>query len=264
MALLVPLAARFRLVRIEPVRAGALASAQVEIENAGAVAWASRGEEGIQLAYHWLDERGNAIVWDGLRTALPAPVGPGGRAVLAMRLRGPIPPGRYRLAIDLVDEHRLWFAELGNEALELRQEVAPRIGRGLAARGGDPAALAAQEEPLVPEAEAEAVAWLGDGCAPAPDWSRRVLDAHQEGYAVVGGSIDTGGGLLSRRTRALEPWSPGTGRVPRFPHPLLCASAVRGVEPEWEKPVEGLPAARAPAGEPSLYDGRIAVRIERK
>jgi hypothetical protein len=260
MARPVPLAARFRLVRIDQVRAGALASANVEIENLGAVAWTSRGDVGIQLAYHWLDGRGNPIVWDGIRTALPAPVEPGGRASVALLLRGPIPPGSYRLAIDLVDEHRLWFAELGNEPLELEHEVAPRIGRALAARGGDPAALAAQEEPLVAEDEAEATAYLGEDCAPAPDWSRRVLDAHQEGYALVGGSIETGGGFLARRPRSLAPWAPGSGRLPRFPHPLLCPSSVRDVEPAWTEQVEGLPAARAPDGEPWLYDGRIAVR----
>jgi hypothetical protein len=178
-------------------------------------------------------------------------------------LRGPIPPGRYRLSIDLVDEGRAWFGELGNQALELEQEVVPRVGRALAARGGEPEALAAQEEPLVAENEAEVVAHLAAGCAPAPDWSRLVLDAHQEGYALVGGAIAASGGLLGRTPKELAPWAPGTGRVPRFPHPLLCPSVVTGVEPAWIDPVAGLPAARAPDGEPWLYDGRILIRARR-
>jgi hypothetical protein len=258
-----PLAARWALVSIESPRAGALGSAEVEIANEGAVTWRSRGDEGIQLAYHWLDERGNAIVWDGIRTPLARPVAPGETLRATIAIRAPIPPGGYRLAIDLVDEHRLWFAEVGNQPLELEQDVLPRIERALASRGGDPAALAAQEEPLVAEDEAAAVAFLAAGCAPAPDWSRRVLDAHQEGYAVVGGSIDVGGGRLSRRPSELAPWAPGAGRVPRFPHPLVCPSVVRGVEPVWSEPVAGLPAARAPAGEPAVYDGRIVVRARR-
>jgi hypothetical protein len=241
------------------VRAGALTHAVVELENAGTGTWRSGHLSGIHGAYHWLDELGNPIVWDGIRTGFDEPVPPGARARLELALRGPTPPGRYRLAIDLTDETRCWFAEIGNEPLELDVEVEPRIRRALAARGGDQEALARQEEPLVPEDEADAVAHLAEGCAPAPDWSRRVLDAHQQGYAVVGGSVDVPRRPLRRRPRALEPYAPGTGRLPAFEHPLLCPSIVRGVEPEWLEPVEGLPAARAPEGEPWLYDGRIAV-----
>jgi hypothetical protein len=259
-----PLAVRFHGCSVGAVRAGALTSVEVELENAGSVEWRSRDAAGVQLSYHWLDDLGNPIVWDGLRTALASGVPPGARLRASLRVRGPMPPGRYRLAVDLVDEGRAWFGELGNEALELDQEVAPRIARALAARGGDAGALAAQEEPLVPADEAEAVAYLADGCAPAPDWSRRVLDAHQEGYALVGGSILASGGLLGRKPKELSPWAPGGGRVPRFPHPLLCPSVVTGAEPAWIDSVAGLPAARPPDGEPWLYDGRIVVEARRR
>ena len=252
-----PLAARWRLLRLEPPRAGALGQAEVEVENAGTAVWRS----GINAAYHWLDERGNPIVWDGLRTALERQVPPGGRLALRLRLRAPVPPGSYRLAVDLVDEGRLWFAEAGSERLELGAEVAPRIERRLAATSGDADALAAQEEPLVPEEEAEAVALLAPGVAPAPDWSRRVLDAHQEGYAVVAGSLEAEGGLLRRPPKALAPYAPGPGRVPHFPHPLVCASHVLGLTPDMAAPVEGLPAVHAPVDEPWVYDGRIRARL---
>jgi hypothetical protein len=255
-----PLVVRWLDYALPVTRAGALTIATVELENAGSTAWRSGREEGVLVSYHWLDELGNPIVWDGLRTPLPGEVAPGDRVRAELRVRAPIPPGRYRLALDLVDEGRAWFAELGDPAPELASEVLPRIERRLAARGGDPAALAAQEEPLVPEDDAEAVAVLGDRCAPLPDWSRRVLDAHQEGYAVVGGSIDVETGFLHRRPKALEPYRAGGGRVPGFPHPLVCFSHVRGLSPDMSEPVEGLPAARAPAGEPWLYDARIVVR----
>lgn len=255
-----PLVVRWHGSEVDPIRAGALHTATVEVENAGSATWRSRGDEGVQISYHWLDERGNAIVWDGIRTPLPHPVAPGERRTLELVLRGPLPPGRYRLAFDLVDERRAWFAELGNAPLETARDVAPRIGRRLAVHGGDPAALRTQEEPLVAESEAEAVAYLGEGVVPLPDWSRRVLDAHQEGYAVVAGSVEPIAGWLGRGPRALEPWAPGTGRRPGFPHPLLCPSVVSGVEPNWLGDVAGLPALRPPAGEPWLYDGRIGVR----
>ena len=256
-----PLAVRFASLELEPVRAGAVAAAAVVAENAGTVAWRSHGEEGVQAAYHWLDDRGNPIVWDGERTPLPRPVEPGETVRLELRVRGPIPPGRYRLAVDLVAEHRAWFEELGSEPVGREVDVAARVARGLAVEGADPGVLDAQEEPVVAPEEAAAVAYLAPGVVPEPDWSRRILDAHQEGFAVVGGSVAVEAGRLSgRRARAaLEPWKPGGGRVPGFPHPLLCPSVVRDVEAGWADAVEGLPALRPPDGEPWLYDGRVRV-----
>ena len=138
-------------------------------------------------------------------------------------MRAPQPPGRYRLAFDLVEELRFWFAEVGSQPLELDAEVLPRIDErrlAVVVRGGDDpettAALAAQEEPLV-EDDAVATAYLVAGAIPDPDWSRRILDAHAEGYAAVGGSIEA-------RERSLRPWAPGGGRNPAFSHPLLLPS----------------------------------------
>lgn len=245
------------------VRAGCLAQATVELENGGLAPWRSRGAEGVQLSYHWLDELGNPIVWDGERTALSETVAPGERRQLHLQVRGPMPPGRYRLAVDLVAEFRFWFADVGNTPLERLVDVGPRIARRLAARGGDPGALAAQQEALVPEAEAEAVAHLAATAAPGPDWSMRLLDAHQEGFAVVGGGVERPPGRLRRPNPELAPWAPGAGRQPRFPYALLCPSLVRDARGEWAEPVAGLPAFRPDQREPWLFDGRIVVRLVR-
>ena len=66
-----------------------------------------------------------------------------------------------------------------------------------------------------------------------------MLDAHAEGFAAVGGSIES-------RERALRPWAPGGGRNPGFAHPLLLPSLLAGLEPAEH---EGLPAY-VPGGEP--------------
>ena len=242
------------------MRAGAPVHAQVEVENAGTATWRTGG---VNAASHWLDERGNPIVWDGPRTELPRAIAPGERVALTMALRGPIPPGRYRLSLDLVDEHRLWFAEAGSETLDRDGGVAPRLGRRLGPRRGDPGAHVAQVGARGPPDAAGAVAVLADGVAPRPDWSRRVLDAHQEGWALVGGSVAWQGGLLRRRPAELAPYEPGQGRVPGFRHPLVAYSHVRGLAPDVADPVKGLPAARPPEGEPALFDGRIVVVLRR-
>jgi hypothetical protein len=257
-----PLAVRWLDLELPSIRAGATATAVVELENVGTAEWRSAGEpRGVHLAYHWLDDLGNPIVWDGLRSSLGQPVPPGERLRAQLVIRGPIPPGGYRLHIDLVDEGRAWFAEFGNTPLEAACDVLPRIPRALAVRGGDRDALAAQDEPLVPEDDAAAVAFLAEGVAPAPDWSRRVLDAHQEGYAVVAGSVEVHDRFLRRSPKELEPYAPGTGRIPTFPHPLVCPSAVKGVDLDWTDDVAGLPAARPPSDEAWLYDGRIRARL---
>lgn len=253
-----PLAVRWLGYRLPELRAGAESTVEVALRNVGTATWRSHGELGVKLSHHWLDDRGNAIVWDGPRVDLGGPVAPGDEVEVALPVRAPQPPGRYRLAFDLVEELRFWFAEVGSAPLELDAEVLPRIAErrlAVAVRGGDDpetsAALAAQEEPLVARC-AVATAHLVAGAVPAPDWSRRILDAHAEGYAAVGGSIET-------RDRALRPWAPGGGRNPAFSHPLLLPSLLAGLEPGEH---EGLPAY-VPDGEPALFDGRIRLRLRR-
>src|SRR3954466_10336705 len=107
-----PLVPRWRAVEHAAIAAGALHDVTVAVENAGSATWRTRGpEDGLFLAYHWLDERGNAIVWDSPRTPLEQTLAPGETLRQTLPLRGPIPPGPYRLAVDLVEEHRFWLAD---------------------------------------------------------------------------------------------------------------------------------------------------------
>lgn len=253
-----PLAVRWLAYELGEARAGVAATARLRLENAGSAPWRSRTKEGVQLSYHWLDPLGNAIVWDGPRTALPHVVEPGATVELDVPVVAPRAPGAYRLAFDLVEEYRFWFEELGSIPLDLPVRVAPRIARRrllVVVHGGPSretqAALDAQEESVVAD-DADAVAHLVPGALPAPDWSRRLLDAHEEGFAAVGGSVEA----ASRADRkALAAWAPGGGRNPRFEAPLLFPSLLDGLEPEWHA---GLPAF---SGGDALYDGRAVVRL---
>ncbi|MBV8256206.1 MAG: hypothetical protein JO073_00160 [Actinobacteria bacterium] len=231
-----PLVVRWRTVEHAPVQAGARQLAVVELENAGSAPWRTRGpQDGLFLAYHWLDERGNPIVWDGERTPLEREVEPGETLRQEIALRGPIPPGRYRLAVDMLEEHRFWLAELGNAPYERDVDVQPRDAS--AAR-----------------------AFLPDGVEPSPEWRERVAALHAEGYAAVGGAVEQPTGLLRRKPPAeLAPYAPGGGRHPRFPHPLVCPSLLPPLEPNDE--VAGLPAYRPDGSEPSIFDGRAVLRL---
>jgi len=239
-------------------RSGVTTRARIRLENAGTAPWRSRGREGVQLAYHWLDPLGNPIVWDGTRSALPRVVEPGDTIELESSVVAPRPPGRYRLAFDLVEEFRFWFAELGSATLDLPLDVRPRIEeRRLAVKVHGPTdeelerGLAAQEEALVTESPV-AVAHLVPGSVPAVDWSRLLLDAHAEGYPAVGPGLE----LVSRTDRKrLAAWASGSGRNPRFAEPLLLPSLLAGLEPLEH---EGLPAY---AGPDRLFEGRAVVRL---
>jgi hypothetical protein len=253
-----PLAVRWLGYELAEQRAGVATVARVVLENAGSAPWRSRGREGVQLAYHWLDSLGNPIVWDGTRSAFPDIVRPGERVELESSLAAPRPPGRYRLAFDLIEEFRFWFQELGSSPLELPIEVRPRIDArrlGVQMHGGaDPevaAALEAQEEAVVTD-DAVAVAHLVPGAIPAPDWSRLLLDAHAEGYGAVGGAIDAESRADRRQLRA---WAPGGGRNPRFRDPLLLPSLLDGGVPETHL---DLPAASSGEG---LFEGRAVIRL---
>jgi len=217
-----PLGVRWLAFELDPLQAGAVTHARVEIENAGGAAWHE-----VSLSYHWLDDLGNPISWDGLRTPLPA-LRPGERVSADARVRGTMPPGRYRLAIDLVLEHRYWLSEIGNAMLETDVTVAPRDA-------------------------SEAVAHLPPELEPSPNWHELVRAAHEEGYSAVGGALDS-------RERALRGYRPTVGRNPDFSEPLVCPSLLPPLEPNCE--VAGLPAWRpepfnTATWEPWIYDGRI-------
>lgn len=251
---------------LRPAHAGAVTEVDLAFINAGSATWPAGPEKRVEVSYHWLDDLGNAIVWGELWKPLPRPVAPGETIELRLEVRAPLHVGPHRIAFDLVEEHRYWFSEVGNTRLEVEVDVQPRIERRLAVlfTPGPPdlvaeshKVLAVQEEALVPLGEEAALGHLAPGSLPAPDWSRRVLDAHQSGYAVVAGSIGTRG---HRKQKEFDAWKPGTGRVPNFEHPLLCPSLIHGAEPSWEwTEVEGLPALAHPPHEPWLYDGRIVI-----
>src|SRR2546430_9340767 len=171
------LVARWRTLEHGPVEAGALQHATVEVENGGSATWRTRGpHDGLFLAYHWLDGRGNPIVWDGYRTPLERPVAPGETLRQRIALRGPIPPGRYRLALDLLEEDRFWLAELGSSPLEEEVDVLPRD------------ATAAR-------------AFLADGAQPAPGWPERVHPPHAEGHSPGRRAVVPGPGPPRRPPR---------------------------------------------------------------
>ena len=144
-------------------------------------------------------------------------------------MRAPIPPGRYRFAFDLVAEHRAWFSELGSETASADVDVLPRPGAPRA------------ELPGLGRADARA-----RRSASPPRTPRATR--------VVAGAIAWHGGLGRRRPRALAPYEPGPGRIPGFPHPLLCPSVLR------RRRARAAAGRRRPAGVRRAGRGAVALR----
>lgn len=87
---------------------GGRARARVELINLSGETWSEA--QGDRLAYHWRGADGEVVQWDGARTRLPWPIGPGRRVTLDADVIAPAQAGRYALEWALVREGAFWYA----------------------------------------------------------------------------------------------------------------------------------------------------------
>jgi hypothetical protein len=85
------------------------ATVSINVANTGTLTW-TPGE--YFLAYHWYDGS-TVVVWDGMRTALPAPVAPGNNVTLNAQIQAPDHGGNFTLKWDMVREYVTWFSWTG-------------------------------------------------------------------------------------------------------------------------------------------------------
>jgi hypothetical protein len=85
-------------------------SVQAAIKNTSVATWTTGGSGPVDVGVHWLDAAGTTLVWDGPRTPLAGPVGPGETVTIDVRV-GPAPSGAAFLVIDLVSEGIAWFGQ---------------------------------------------------------------------------------------------------------------------------------------------------------
>lgn len=109
------------------VRAGEAFDVAVTVRNRSAVVFPADGriEAGgrVNVSYRWLDTAGNALVGDGARTALPAPLGPGESVTVLALVVAPTSEGERVLEIDLVQEGVDWFRARGSRPFQARVGV---------------------------------------------------------------------------------------------------------------------------------------------
>ncbi len=94
-----------------PIIAGTQQTVDVLVENRSDVVWrwGREGRPEIRVGYRWHAPDGSQPGGEGLRTPLPADLGPGTSQLVPVHVVAPDESGRYRLEIDLVHEHVRWF-----------------------------------------------------------------------------------------------------------------------------------------------------------
>ncbi|UQZ83944.1 Lipoteichoic acid synthase 1 [Paenibacillus konkukensis] len=82
---------------------------KVHLKNTGNTTWSD--DKQIHLSYHLLDDQGNMVLHDGLRSNLPQDVEPGESVDVTAKVQAPEQPGSYQIQWDMVQENVTWFSE---------------------------------------------------------------------------------------------------------------------------------------------------------
>ncbi len=101
-----------------------IATVPVTITNTSVRTWPADGSTLVSVSYHWLSATASdMIIFDGLRTRLPADLAPGEQVPLELRVKAPAQAGAYRLQIDLIQEKVTWFSARGASTAMLAARV---------------------------------------------------------------------------------------------------------------------------------------------
>ena len=103
------------------LKVNSLSTLQVKVKNVSNVIWPVGSS--INLAYHWLNKDGKAIVFDGLRTPIPHDMKPNEELVLGTKVSAPNQAGDYILEFDMVQEEVAWFKDKGSKTTRINIKV---------------------------------------------------------------------------------------------------------------------------------------------
>jgi hypothetical protein len=95
-----------RVTRGEPF------SIDVSLGNLSKERWISLLPNPVHLSYHWIDETGRQIVFEGIRTLIRYPLFPDETRQFTVDIIAPEKCGDYVLQITLVQEGCFWFEQV--------------------------------------------------------------------------------------------------------------------------------------------------------
>jgi hypothetical protein len=109
------------------VRAGSAATLGVAARNVGTAHWTAGGGLPVRLGWQWWDAAGRPYQETGMPTqaALPADAAPGDVVRWDAAVRAPALPGRYTLAVDLVQGSEAFSRSAGSRSPVINVQVEP-------------------------------------------------------------------------------------------------------------------------------------------
>lgn len=111
------------MISIEELHGGSEILVPMRVENVGSELWPASGQRMVVLSYHWLNSNGEVVVFDGLRTRLPADVSAGCATLLPMQVQVPTEKGTFQLLITLVQEGVAWFVDQNPSSIRVLELV---------------------------------------------------------------------------------------------------------------------------------------------
>ena len=108
------------------IQQGAPTQTMVTATNTGQVTGTTDGDRAFGLGYRWLSaDASSQLELPATVLSLPREVQPGDAVQLSVNISGRLPPGDYRLAWGMLQEHVLWFHDRGFPDAETAVHVAP-------------------------------------------------------------------------------------------------------------------------------------------
>jgi ubiquinone/menaquinone biosynthesis C-methylase UbiE len=136
----------------------------IRVRNEGLTSVNSNHSNPVLLSYHWIDDRGNSIIHEGIRSPLPDRLNAGNEISVIMHIQTPPHPGSYILQIRVIQEFVQWHEDAG---LDLKITITDRIDHCLSN-------IDRNNEPFVYErTQEEAIALVKRHFPIGPDGRRR-------------------------------------------------------------------------------------------
>ena len=108
---------------VPPADPGARVTLSTYVKNIGTATWNASGPNPVRVAYHWYDQQGNVVVWDGERAPLDADIAPGEQRTVQLPVVLPSRLGLYVLRVELVREALFWFSAQSSNVSEVSVSV---------------------------------------------------------------------------------------------------------------------------------------------
>jgi hypothetical protein len=99
---------------VHSVMSGDLFEIHVGLSNESQERWHGYGDKPVLLSYHWKNQDGSYLVYDGVRTELQnGDLAPGSTVDESLRVIAPSEKGTYQLILTVVQEGVCWFEDKG-------------------------------------------------------------------------------------------------------------------------------------------------------